>query len=485
MLTTCNTTTYNHTKRNPTWKLSSLTETNCTNSDAGFWVGILLETKPARQIMNIIEKSRSATGLIIIGLLWTCLPVISIAQDSYYEDDYLRYSDHIYKEYIHSVQLSRKGHPLSEPVVQLNSADALRLEFDDFSEDVNNYSYTWILCNADWTETAVMEQDYLPGLPEDFLVEYEFAQNTTQPYVHYTLDLPSATMPFGISGNHLLLVFQEGDRDNLILTRRFYVIDNKVTINGRAHAAAGGGEKGRRQEVDFTVQHPSYPINDPIGEVKVTIQQNGRIDNQVTNLKPLFINGPELSYDMEIGNVFESGNEFREIDMKNFRVLTSEVDSVTFDGQRQHVWLKTDFSRKGRAYGTDFDINGRHYVKLDDFNEGLINPDYAMVHFFLKSSRKSGDVHIVGDFGSWGFTSDNRMIFDAEKGGYKLDALIKQGMVNYQYLYVETGAQIGSVTEFENSHYETENEYHVFVYHRAAMDRHDKLIGYKVINTRR
>ena len=62
---------------------------------------------------------------------------------------------------------------------------------------------------------------------------------------------------------------------------------------------------------------------------------------------------------------------------------------------------------------------------------------------------------------------------------------LKQGLYNYQYMYLGNGEEQGTIEETEGNFYQTENEYYVYVYQRAFGERYDKLIGFssKTFNT--
>jgi len=77
-----------------------------------------------------------------IAIFILCLvPVISRAQTP----------DKIFQTSIRSVKFHVYGAPLLYPIIRLNSDDRLELHFDDMDANVKYYSYTFVLCNADWT----------------------------------------------------------------------------------------------------------------------------------------------------------------------------------------------------------------------------------------------------------------------------------------------------------------------------------------------
>jgi hypothetical protein len=60
---------------------------------------------------------------------------------------------------------------------------------------------------------------------------------------------------------------------------------------------------------------------------------------------------------------------------------------------------------------------------------------------------------------------------------------LKQGYYNYEYVFLKDGTSIADETYVEGSHYETENDYAIFFYHRAIGAFYDKLIGVKLLNS--
>ena len=76
--------------------------------------------------------------------------LLLIAFSSQAQDENLRYEDYVYKENIHTVQFHIEGLVLSYPLVDLNSRARMLLSFDDFDEEVKDYTFEIVHCNADW-----------------------------------------------------------------------------------------------------------------------------------------------------------------------------------------------------------------------------------------------------------------------------------------------------------------------------------------------
>ena len=73
------------------------------------------------------------------------------------------------------------------------------------------------------------------------------------------------------------------------------------------------------------------------------------------------------------------------------------------------------------------------------------------------------------------------MDYNAENNCYEKAILVKQGGINYQYLFVPNNSNNGSLEPIEGSFWQTNNEYQIFVYYRPRGERYDRLIGWKFI----
>jgi hypothetical protein len=85
-------------------------------------------------------------------------------------------------------------------------------------------------------------------------------------------------------------------------------------------------------------------------------------------------------------------------------------------------------------------------------------------------------VYVGGDLFYNSFTTNNLMQYDAEHKCYYLLAYLKQGGYNYLY-YVKGSNRPVSLLQTEGSHWQTENEYCIWVYYRPFGARYDRLVG--------
>lgn len=393
----------------------------------------------------------------------------------------------VFREEIKSVQFYREGFELSNPVLELGEGTRLILKFDDLSNQVKNYYYTVLHCDPDWNESYLVQNDYLEGFPENPLDDYIRSINTTYSYINYQLAVPNDQLRLRVSGNYILLVYENQDKTNLVLSRRFHITENSAQLEGTVRRATLDAFKGENHEVDFTVFHPRERINNPLQEVRVVIMQNGRWDNAIRNLKPLFIQDGRLVYDYNQENVFKAGNEFRYFDARNKRINGEGVFETSFHRPFYHVTLYTDEVRVNKRYFPYREMNGRFVIesqeRVQDFDTEC---DYQFVHFSLdlEAPLLGGTVNVFGELSSWNANKSNEMTWNFETGRYELTMLLKQGYYNYMYVYVPEGSQVADHVNLEGSFWETENDYQIFVYYRDTASRFHRLIAYRQLNSK-
>jgi hypothetical protein len=367
----------------------------------------------------------------------------------------------------------------------LNSDQQLRLSFDELGTEIKNYHYTIELCNADWSPSQLMSTEYLSG---DVLVpvqDYQRSFNTTFDYVHYQLTFPNENVSPILSGNYLLLVFEDFDRDKPLLARRFMVSEQRVSIVPNVKYTMQSTNRDSFQEIDFEVFYAGIDIQNPAEEVKVDVFQNGRIDNAVIGLRPLFFGNDRMDFNYNREVVMEGGNEFRWVDFRSFRFQADHVADISFSDPFYHVTLSADQAHGDKPYFFHNDFNGRYYIEVQEYDEPDVSADYAFVHFLLNWQPPvlNRDIYLMGAITNWQFDAKNRLVYNYDQRVYELTLLLKQGYYNYQYLVRFDGKNSGRVMPVEGSFGQTENEYLFLVYFRGAGQRYDRLIGSGTANS--
>ena len=429
----------------------------------------------------------TAISTIILGLVFILCSSHQYSlngNDDYAEENYLRYDDYTYNDSIKTVLLFNTRNEMSYPIISLEGSEQIKLSFDDLRRENTVYHYTVYHCNANWEPSDLSQNEYIDGFFEDEFFDFSYCSNTDLYYTHYNLTLPNENMKLTKSGNYVIMVYPVNNKENPILTKRFMVFENRVSISMDIKRATDINESYFRQEVDFKINHNGYDIRDPFGRLNVVLMQNYRWDNAITGLKPKYIKDTELNYDFNNSeNVFDANNEFREFDIKSIRYQTIRIEKIQFEAhdKLQHVYLLNDESRSYKQYYSQADLNGNFLIKRNEGQESEIEADYVKVHFTLpySPSIKDGNLFLFGKFCDWKFKEELKLDYDTINQRYKKEVLLKQGYYNYLYCFVKDGSKnTGDISVVEGSHYETKNEYSILVYHRELNDNYDRLVGF-------
>lgn len=418
---------------------------------------------------------------------WSQQPAIKpdTLRNDYFKQDYLRYQDYIYVNNIKTPLFYREGWEMSNPVITLNSDEKLIFSFDDLNGGQKNYQYTLIHCTSGWQPSRIQQNRYIEGYYEDYITDYRFSYNTLQPYTHYEGSFPNNNIQLKLSGNYLLVIYPEGEKESPVLSLRFWVIEPLAKIQGSVKRSPNVEERDEKQQVVFSVFSPSLNIINPYQNIKVVIRQNGRWDNCITNLKPLLVKGNELDYHHVDGNIFYAGNEFRHADLKSIRYSSDRVRKIEPGNPLYKVYLMNDERRPFKVYVTEDDINGQYLIKTEDGNEAATDADYVEVYFTLPYAplAADGNIYVVGALTFWQLGKENRMTYNFDKKVYELKLLLKQGYYNYEYLFLENGTQVAQESRVEGNHFETRNDYTIYVYYQDPGNDYEQLIAFDKLTT--
>ena len=363
------------------------------------------------------------------------------------------------------------------PVLNLGSTESLKLSFDMLDPQNEFLNYSIIHCNRNWMPSDLQPMDYVNGNTMGEITDYKFSTNTYQTYTHYSLNFPTEEMTITKSGNYILKVFRNFDEEDILLTRRFMVVDIKTKISSTIKSATVPEFRFSHQEVDFSVNYLGFDIPNPFLDVNVTILQNNSWNNAITNLKPQFVNNNELSFNYENENLFPGTNEFRFFDIRSLRFFSNNVIKKYIDSV-QNVVLRPEESKAYLNYVRWIDYNGKRDIFNSDGMNLVEDGDYALVHFNFKSNNLEdmGEIFVYGELTDWQLKDEFKMTYSPELNIYTCPVLLKQSYYNYHFILRGKDGKI-DYSFTEGNHQETENDYTILVYHKNVFYGYDEIIG--------
>jgi hypothetical protein len=406
---------------------------------------------------------------LVVG---SCTPLSQTSVNSGSNPKALKLADLAYEPEIRTIQLHPGNAPLQPAVTPLGKWDLL-LQFDDLRNNRDTYYARIIHCNFDWTKSDLPDLDFMTVYNEFPINNNEFSVDTHISYVHYWFSMPPVKLP----GNYVVVVYRGTNKDDIVLSKRFMVYTNQVTFLNEENLLGPGNLASLSQQLNFTINYKDVEILNPLIDVHVNISQNHRWDNVISDAKPSFVREieKELEYRFfEESKMFKGGSEFRFFDLRSLNYPGRNVATVAKNTKPFEAYIAKDKPRTDEAYSQYDDLNGSYNIENYDYRD-IAFANYVNVNFALASPPVDADVFVTGGFTNWHLGEENKMRYDTAQNIYTSRILLKQGWYDYQYVVRSKDLPY---YYFEGSHYETENYYEIFVYHKPFQPLADLLIGY-------
>ena len=373
-------------------------------------------------------------------------------------------------------------------------ANTLEISFDEMSHDVHHYTYTLLHLDHDGRESHLSSGEYVHGFTTQDITDYEHSLNTQRSYTHYRFQFPNDDMQLTASGNYALKIYEDGDIEKVVAWVCFSVVEPIAGISATIRPNTDIELSGRYQQLDIEVNTSALTVNSP-DEIKVVVRQNGRLDNQVVLTQPTYMERNRFRYQNQKALIFEGGNEYRHMDVYSVYFAGTGIEQVRYDNRDYHALLFADELRGtgavyagdvvtdkcGTPYMHEYDVDGQYRVNAERTDDSDTEAEYMWVHWTLLRQEPwfDGVIYVGGDLFLNQLGTANRMQYDNENRCYYLTALVKQGGYDYQYWFVPKGQNV-TLQRTEGSHWQTENEYTVYVYYRPFGSRADRLVGVMV-----
>ena len=192
--------------------------------------------------------------------------------------------------------ISFKSNTSQSELPILNLGERLYLEFDVLNSNEDDFYYVIEHYNFDWTKSKLMKSEFLEGLDNFRVINYENSFNTYQIYSNYKLQIPNKQTRLRVSGNYLIKIFDE--YNELVFSRKFMVYENLANVNLQIKRSRNVDDINSKQSVDFVIKtaNTNFRFNNPKQTVNTIILQNNNLKTAISGLKPQYILGNELIY---------------------------------------------------------------------------------------------------------------------------------------------------------------------------------------------
>lgn len=420
------------------------------------------EDKPNNDESNILRT-------IIFFLLFTLSPIHLFSQ-----------VQQIFGGNVRTLTLTIDDDPTLPPYLAFGGRQYIDIEWDEMSHDYKRYRYHIDHCDWDWNVTDdIFESDFLEGLNDQLIEDFEKSFNTTQIYTHYRLRVPSKEIRLRLSGNYRVLIYEEDEKDEPVLEARFCIYEREAGIMAQISSNTDIDFNDRHQQMTLSIGYGALSIFDPERDLKVIVMQNRRWDSRVEGLVPNIrrANGIEFTHNRNL--IFPAGNEYHRFEILDVHRTATGVDRIEWFEPYYHATLFPAVI--DHAYSYSEDQNGVYVVRSSDNYDDWTTAEYVVVHFFLETPRlQGGDVYVSGWWSGQTFNPDCKMEYDDAHQYYHAAILLKQGYYSYEFVQKD-----GLMQRTMGSFFETENEYEVLVYYRQQGSRYDRLVGYSIMHNAR
>lgn len=400
-------------------------------------------------------------------------------------NSYAGYRTEAFNDSYKSLQVRVFGIDMSDPIISLDSDDKIEISFDEMSRNPRDLVYSVEHCTALWEKSDLDKIDYLEGFDQQDVTEYEYARNTTFDYTHYSITLPNDDVRMSLSGNYVVKIADREKPDSVLMTACFSVVERLTDINAEVVTNTMYGVNTKYQQVNLELGFEKLGTTPNDRELITVVRQNVRWDNAAYLNIPNYTRGNKLVFENNEKLIFDGGNEWRRIDFSHKINFSGDIVRIPFHRPYYHVDVITGKYPEKSDYEFFEDQNGRYKIHGQNITS-YYDIDYSIVHFSYQSDWEwpDGQVYVAGEFNHGRLDNHNLMKYNNERKEYELDVVLKNGGYNYQYVFLPYGERKASPDKLTISHWQTENEYYIYVYYKRLGERYYRLIGTKKIKSK-
>lgn len=314
----------------------------------------------------------------------------------------------IFDDAFHTLRIDVNGNYMAPPVLLIDSGDQLTISFDEITESNSYLRYSLVHCNANWTESSLVESEFLDGFNFGDVDDYEYSQMTATHYVNYRITLPNDRFRFKISGNYLIRVYRDDAPDTTLLQARFMVSESTATVDADVLSVTDIDYNDAHQQVSVRVDATDAGVEDVFNDMMVYVSQNGRLDNEVMVRQPLRVSGKTAYYEHLRPLIFPAGNEYRRMETVSTTYPGMNIESVDYHDPFYHATVATDYPRSADKYAYDRTQNGRFFIREYNSSQSDIEGDYVVTHFSLDAPEHRVNIYFLTEISRTAVSTHSR-----------------------------------------------------------------------------
>lgn len=373
-----------------------------------------------------------------------------------------------------TVQLFADGSETNPPIIPLRSSAKLTLAFDLLAEQSRPLSVHFYHADQSWRRD-LSPSEYLGTYHRDNIRNQFMSQATEARFVHYRYQFPNEAISFLISGNYIVRVSEQGNEDDVLFERAFYVTEESIPVDlilGNVFVPRSSFPAIQPTAV-FT---PPADAQANVFNYTVCFARDGQLGATRCTDNPSLMNQPALEFYLQPSAAFRSAGSDYLLDLSILQP-GNQIERLDVTTSPHTVRLAPDYVRFG-ADDLAPRLMGQAVVDgaVRDVGDPQTQAEYVATTFSLVTEgdrRLAGDVYVVGAFNGWQRTPRGRMTWNSETGRYEVTMMIKQG--RYEYRYVSPTAATN--TALSQSLPRQGGLYTAFVYFDDIRLQTDRLVG--------
>lgn len=372
-------------------------------------------------------------------------------------------------ESVQTIQLYAGTDERQLPVVSLRSGQQLTLEFDVMERTGRPLSVYFYHADRNW-ERDLSPAEYMDSFQDDNLLDYTPSRGTAVAYTHYTYQFPNEDIQFRVSGNYILRVTEQGQRDRVLFEQPFFVSEGAGSAALRIDEVPVSGQRSPSDLPAAQFTPPPDLRGNPF-QYETCFVRNGRLAEARCTDRPRLAQQPTLTFDLFRDRAFAPTTADYFLDLSVLRtggVIEGTDRTVT----PYRVLLEPDYAQFAGPTATALPLDGQIVVDaaVRDVGTPDVEAEYAQVQFsFVPPDEQPlrRGVHLHGLF-----NRSTRMQWQPDRGRYEGEVLLKQGF--YEYYYQSNDPALRDV--LRRSQPLGRNRYTAFIYYTDRSLNTDRLL---------
>ncbi|PSQ79662.1 MAG: DUF5103 domain-containing protein [Bacteroidetes bacterium QS_8_68_15] len=366
---------------------------------------------------------------------------------------------------VRTIQLYAGDDERRLPVYTIGSGEELTLEFDLMAEQGRPLSVYFYHAGRGW-ERDPSPGRYLDGFHSDELLDYRLARATGTPYVHYTYRFPARNVGFEASGNYILRVTEQGDEDEVLFERPFFVSEDAGAVELDLEEVRLGTQRDLSDRPTVRYRPPPGLSSNPF-DLSACFAPGARLRQVRCVEDPEPGTDAVLTFEVPYRESFAPGTAAFFLDLTHLEP-GAEIASIDRRPTPLRVLLETDyagFSRSSRPppLGDQPVVRRSGLIASDP----ALSAEYVSVRFRFAppgGRRLRGPLVVAGSFHDGSLAEAPRLRWQPAPGRYEGELLLKQGL--YDYRYASPDPRLRDVLS-ENAR-SARRRYAAFIYYRDA-----------------